>query len=193
MWNRIKFYFVSTIIIGLAALALYYKYVPQRAVVTRPVDVPAIVQQIQQLNELVTVKYSIQKVIGLEEQKVPFGNEKVLLMVQAKVRGGVELQNATASQTGDALTIGLPPARILDVAIDDTATRGWDHKLSWWAVWLNPNPDLEQSARRAALADVELAARQMGILSNAQANAESSIRDFLRLAGHSNVAFRVSR
>jgi len=191
MWNKIKFYFVSVLVIGLAGLALYYKYFPQQAVVKRTVDVPALVQQIQQLSELVTVKYSIQKIIGLEEQKVPFGTEKVMLMVQAKVFGGVDLKNVTAQATDTDLLIGLPAARIFDVSIDDQTTKVWDRSLSKWAIWLSPNPDLEQSARRAALVDVELAAKQMGIVSNAQANAETTIREFLRLAGHSNVTFRV--
>ncbi|MEI6083363.1 MAG: DUF4230 domain-containing protein [Verrucomicrobiota bacterium] len=191
MWKKIKFYFVSILVIGLAGLALYYKYVPQHAGVTRSVDVPALVQQIQRLNDLVTVKYSIQKVIGLEEQKLPLGTEKVMLMVQAKVFGGVDLKNVTASATADTLLIGLPAARIFDVSIDDKATKVWDRSISWWAIWASPNPDLEQSARRAALVDVELAAKQMGIVSNAQVNAEATIREFLRLAGHSNVTFRV--
>ena len=191
MWKKLKFYFVSVLVIGLAGLALYYKYVPQQPVVKRSVDVPALVQQIQQLSELVTVKYSIQKVIGLEEQKVPLGTEKVMLLVQAKVFAGVDLKNVTANASGDQLLIGLPAARIIDVAIDDQATKVWDRSLSWWAIWVSPNPDLEQSARRAALVDVELAAKQMGIVSNAQVNAEATIRQSLRLAGHSNVTFRV--
>jgi hypothetical protein len=191
MWNKIKFYFVSLLLIALAGLALYYKYVPQRAVVTQPVDVPALVHQIQQLHDLVSVKYSIQKMIGLEEQKVPFGKEKVLLTVQAKVYGSVDLKQVTVTSNSTGLVVGMPPAKIFDVAIDDRATRVWDHSLSRWAVWVSPNPDLEQSARRAALVDVELTARQMGILSNAQANAETSIRELLRLAGHTNVTFRL--
>ena len=44
MWRKIKFYFVSILIIALAGLALYYKYFPQKAEVKRTVDVPALVQ-----------------------------------------------------------------------------------------------------------------------------------------------------
>src|SRR6266478_191143 len=105
MWRKTKFYFVWLLILGLAGLALYYRYFPQQGLIRRTVDTPALVQQIQRLNELVTVKYSIQKVIGLEEQKVPFGSEKVLLMVQATVLGGVDLaqistQDVIATETG---------------------------------------------------------------------------------------------
>jgi hypothetical protein len=189
MWRKIKFYSVAVLILTLAGLALYYRFVSQHPVVTRHVDAPAIVRQIQQLSDLVTVRYSIQKAIGLEEQKVPFGTEKVLLMIQAKVLAGVSLESVTATAEDDRLQIQLPPAKILDVSIDDKETRVWDRSISWWAIWVTPNPDLEQSARRAALEAVQKAALQMGILSNAQHNAETTIREFLRTAGISNVTF----
>ena len=138
---------------------------------------------------MTTVRYNIQKVIGLKEQKVPFGNEQVLMLVQAKVLGGINLTNATASRTGHAVVIRLPPAQILDVSLDDQETKVWDRSTTWWTPWVSLNPDLEQSARRAALADVRLAAIQMGILSNAQQNAETLIRNFLQTSGFNQVSF----
>lgn len=192
MWRAIKFYFVSALIIGLAGLAAYYRYFPQRTVVQSTVDAPAILRQIQPLNDLITVRYNIQKVIGLKEQKVPFGNEQVLMLVQAKVLGGVDLANATASRTGNAVLIRLPPARIIDAALDDKETKVWDRSKTWWTPWVSLNPDLEQSARRDALEDVRLAAVQMGILSNAQQNAETIVRNFLQTIGFNQVRFVIT-
>ena len=189
MWRTIKFYFVSAVIIGLAGLALYYRYFPQRTVIQSTVDAPAILRQIQPLNDLITVRYNIQKVIGLKEQKVPFGNEQVLMLVQAKVLGGVNLANATASRAGNTVVIRLPPAGILDASLDDKETKVWDRSKTWWTPWVSLNPDLEQSARRDALEDVRLAAVQMGILSNAQQNAETIIRNFLQTIGFNQVSF----
>ena len=194
MWRKIKFYFVSLLILGLAALALYYRYFPQQASIRRIVDVPAMVTQIQRLSELVTVKYSIQKVIGLEEQKVPFGSEKVLLMVQATVLGGVDLsqistQDVTEVEAG-SVTIKLPAPRVMHVFVNDNETKVWDRSKTWWTPWVDFNPELEQNARRAALEAVQQAALQMGILSNAQQNAENALREFLRTSGISNVTFR---
>ncbi len=195
MWRKIKFYFVSALIIALAAAALYYRFAAQQAVTRRTVDPPAIVRQIQQLNELVTVKYTIEKVIGLEEQKVPFGSEKVLLLVRATVLGGVDLaqlsnDDVRVSDTG-AVTIRLPAPRVMHVFVNDNETRVWDRSRTWWTPWVALNPELEQNARRAALEEVQQAALQMGILSNAQQNAESGIREFLRAVNLSNVTFQV--
>ena len=189
MWRTIKFYFISAVIVALAGLALYYRYFPQRVSPQTPVDAPAILRQIQPLNDLITVRYNIQKVIGLTEQKVPFGNEQVLMLVQAKVLGGVNLANATASRAGNAVIIRLPPAGILDAVLDDKETKVWDRSKTWWTPWVSLNPDLEQSARRNALEDVRLAALQMGILSNAQQNAETIIRNFLQTIGFNQVSF----
>ncbi|HXR10260.1 MAG TPA: DUF4230 domain-containing protein, partial [Candidatus Acidoferrales bacterium] len=58
---------------------------------TRTLDAAAVVHEIQRLNELVTVKYTVQKVVGLEEKKVPLGSEKLLLFVQAEALGGIDL------------------------------------------------------------------------------------------------------
>ena len=192
MLQTIKFYTLTIVILGLAGLALYFWFRLQHAVTRRTVDAPAIVQQIQRLNELVTVKYSIQKAIGLEEQKVPFGTEKVLILVQAKVKAGVNMQNATLSLGDETATVRLPAPIITDVYIDDHETKVWNRNISWWAVWVSPNPDLEQSARRAALTSVRIAAEQMGILSNAQSNAELAIRELLTAAGFKAVQFEVA-
>lgn len=58
----------------------------------RALDAPAIVREIQGLSELVSLKYTIQKVVGLEEKKTPVGSEKLLLIVQAEALAGVDLQ-----------------------------------------------------------------------------------------------------
>jgi len=192
MWRTLKFYFLSTVIVGLAGLAVYYRYFPQRVSRESLVEAPAILRQIQPLNDLITVRYNIQKVIGLTEQKVPFGSEQVLMLVQAKVSGGVNLADATAHRAGHAVVIHLPPASILDAALDDKETKVWDRSKTWWTPWVSLNPDLEQSARRNALEDVRLAAVQMGILSNAQQNAETILRNFLQTIGFNQVSFVIA-
>jgi hypothetical protein len=150
-------------------------------------------QQIQALQELATVKYTLQKVIGLEEQKVPFGAENVMMVVMAHVKAGVDLGALTPEhlQIGDnsGITLRLPPAKILDIYLDDKETRVYQRSVTWWTPWVPNNPSLEQQARQAALESVQLAATQSGILSNAQQNAETALRTFLHAAGFQTVSF----
>ena len=194
MWKKIKFYTVSSIILALGAACGYLYYFGNRGTTLhRVVDAPAVLKEIQQLSELVTVKYSIQKVVGLKEEKVPFGSEQVLLMVQASVLGGVDLAalgtNDVRVAADNAVTVKLPMAKVMHVYIDEQQTKVWDRSKTWWTPWVPYSPDLEQKARLAALEAVQAAALEMGILSHAQENAEKTIREFLRTADVGSVRF----
>jgi len=198
MWKRIKFYTVSTIIIALGVTALYFRYQAKHGVgaVRRVIDPPAVVRQIQQLQQLVTVKYVVQKAIGLEEEKVPFGSEKISLLVQATVLGGIDFSGFAAQDVtvgaDKSLTIKLPPSAILHIYINEKETQVWDRSKTWWTPWVPFDRELEQKARLAALESVQAAARAMGILRDAQDNAESTIRLLLRPLGIESVQFETS-
>ncbi len=156
-------------------------------------DPPAMLREIQRLNELVTVKYSIQKVVGFEEQKRPLGSEKLLLIVQAKVLAGVDLaaissRDVVRLKQGDFL-VRLPEAKILHVVIDEKSTKVWDRQVTWWTPWVPYNQDLERQARMAAIESIRESAVEMGILVDAQANARSSIRQLLQALGVQQVSF----
>ena len=94
-------------------------------------DPVSVVHQIQRLNELVSVKYTVQKVVGLEEQKVPFGSEKLLLFVQAEVLAGIDLSKLAAADIkwlpAKRMQVMLPPPKIEHVVIDDKETTARSH------------------------------------------------------------------
>lgn len=146
-------------------------------------DSATVVTQVQRLNQLVTVKYSIQRVVGLREPKIPFGEESILLMVQGQALAGVDLSKLRPGDakyiSKNAIVITLPAAQLLNVYLEEKQTKVWDRQITWWTPWVPYDPDLEHKARLQALDDVRSAALQMGILDQAQTNAESSIRDFL--------------
>lgn len=131
--------------------------------------------------------------MGLKEDKVPFGSESVLLLVQATVLGGVDLATLTASQvqvTADRqITITLPAAKVLHVYINEQETRVWDRSKTWWTPWVAANPQLEQQARQLALESMQQAALAMGLLTNAQHNAETTLRRVLQATGTRAVTF----
>jgi hypothetical protein len=150
-------------------------------------DSPSVVREIQRLNELVSVKYTIQRVVGLEEQKVPVGSEKLLLIVQAEVLAGIDLSTLKPSDVktlpGNAIYVTLPQPKIVHIVIDDKQTKVWDRSITWWTPWVPFNPDLERQARLAARDEIEKAALEMGILDQARRNAEVSIRSLLETLG----------
>src|SRR5260370_35827283 len=145
------------------------------------------VREIQSLSELVSVKYTVQKVVGLEEKKSPVGSEKLLLIVQAEVLAGVDLASLPAGSIrilpDRQVKIALPQARIFHIVIDDKETKVWDRQITWWTPWVSPDPDLERQARLRATQSVEQAASEMGILGQAPRNAGREIRNLLETPG----------
>lgn len=151
-------------------------------------DSPSMIVQIKQLKQLATVRYSIQRVVGMTEPKEPFGSESILLMVEGEALAGVDLTNLTPnnfmlSDDHHKVLIVLPPAKLFDTYLDEKRIKVWDRHVTWWTPWVPFSPDLEHKARLQALDEVRSAALNMGILDEAQRHAETAIRDFLAALG----------
>jgi hypothetical protein len=163
----------------------------RNATQTRELEPQAVVSQIRQLNQLATVRYTIQKVVGLREDKQPVGSESILIVVQARVEAGINLaslrQQDISRRDDGTLVVRMPPATILNVAIDEKETKVWDRTKTWWTPWVPYSLDLEQRARIQGLETAKQGALDMGILKHAERNADSSIRALLTLAGVKSV------
>jgi hypothetical protein len=143
---------------------------------------PAVITQIKQLNQLATVRFSIQRVVGLTEAKIPLGEESILLIVQGDVQAGVDLAGLRQEDlvlTDKGAVIRLPAPKVLTSYLDESQTKIWDRHVTWWTPWVPYSPDLEHRARLQALDEIRKAAINMGILDRAGENAESAIRQFL--------------
>jgi len=192
---RIKWAVIGLVVGILLAAAIAFlssRSITHEAPAVKTLDAPAVVHEIQRLNDLVSVKYTVQKVVGLEEKKVPLGSEKLLLFVQAEVLAGIDLAHLAPGDVkmlrSDQVQITLPPPKILNIVIDDKQTKVWDRQITWWTPWVPYNPDLERQARLAARDEIEKGALQMGILDQARRNAEESIRTLLQIFGMKTVS-----
>jgi hypothetical protein len=133
------------------------------------------------------VKYTVQKVVGLEAKKQPLGSEKLLLFVQAEVFAGVDLSKVTQRDLNmlpnGRIHITLPAPQIMNIVIDDQQTKVWDRQITWWTPWVPFDRDLERQARLKARETIEQAAIEGGILDQARQNAESAVRSLLETLG----------
>jgi hypothetical protein len=182
------------VVVGLLLAVIVFVIARRITSATSPgttLDPVSVVHQIQRLNELVSVKYTVQKVVGLEEQKVPFGSEKLLLFVQAEVLAGIDLSKLAAADIkwlpGKRIQVMLPPPKIENVVIDDKESKVWDRQITWWTPWVPYNPDMERQARLKAKDTIQQAAIDMGILDQARRNAEAGIRSLLETLGVKSV------
>jgi Protein of unknown function (DUF4230) len=164
---------------------LVYTFVQNKF--AQEIDPGAVVLQVQKLSQLVTVRYRIQRVVTMTEQKEPVGEDSILLMVEGEVQGGVDLHNVTAANvTTDAQgiqTIELPAPAILGASLDEKKTKVWDRHITWWTPWVSYDPDLEHKARLKALDDIRQAALDMGILKQAETNTRSAVQDLFAALG----------
>ena len=143
---------------------------------------PTVVTQIKQLNQIATVRFSIQRVVGMTEPKSPVGEESILLIVQGDVQAGVDLADLTPEDVvlnGEDARVRLPAPKVLASYLDESQTKIWDRHVTWWTPWVPYSPDLEHRARLQALDEIRKAAINMGILDRAGENAENAIRQFL--------------
>ncbi len=155
---------------------------------------PVVVEGIQELDELATVRWRESVIVtresgGTQIERFLTG-EKVLLVATGDVEAGVDLAQLRENDVrveGDSVTIRLPEPEILSASLDEERTRVYDRDLG--ILNLRPDDALAEDARLAAVERIEEAARDEEILEEAEQNAEDSIRAFVTTLGFEEVRF----
>jgi len=148
-----------------------------------------LLQQVQTLSQLVTVKYVIEKIVLLEDVKW-YGDNRVLLLTHGVVKAGVDLarlQPADLEISGQRVTLRLPPAQVTDVYLDDSQTRVVERETGLLRLF---DKNLEQTARQTAIDDIGRAARRSGILKDAEERAQTQVKQLLRQLGFEQMKFQ---
>jgi hypothetical protein len=155
----------------------------------------AVVQQVQTLSDLVTVKYVMQKVEIVDSPpdstlgKFVQGDSRVLLLAQGIVKAGIDLkkiQPGDVSVSGKKISIKLPPPQITDAYLDDSQTKVIERTTGFLR---SLDKDLEQTTRQYAVMDIRRAAMANGILNDADERAKLELAMFLHTAGFEQVEF----
>jgi hypothetical protein len=155
----------------------------------REENTATVVEQVQTLSDLVTVKYVLEKVVILEDVKW-YGENRVLLLAHGIVNAGIDLKRVTPDDvtiTGKTINLRLPPPQIMDAYLDDKNSQVIDHATGLLRAF---DKDLQQIARANAVDDIRRAARTDGILDEADKRARLELELFLRQAGFERVEFR---
>ena len=149
----------------------------------------AVLTQIQGLAQLVTVKYVMENVVILEDVRI-YGENRVLLVAHGVVKAGVDLskiERGDIEVDGTNVTIRLPRCTITDVYLDEDKTQVLEHSTGLLRRF---DKDLQQNARREGLDAIRRAARDSGILDEAQTRAELQLRLFFNQFGFTEIEFR---
>ncbi len=175
------------LLIGLLAGAVLSRWIPAGAA-GAPVRSVAVVQEIQTLSQLVTVQYVIQQVV-VEEDVKWFGENRVLLVAHGVVKAGVDLQRLQPEDvqvSGQSVRITLPPAQILDSYLDENKTQIIERSTGLLRTF---DKNLETVARQHAVMDIRRAAREEGILREANERARIQLSALLLRLGFEHVEF----
>jgi hypothetical protein len=155
-----------------------------------------IIQQVQTLSDLVTVKYVMQKVEFVDSPpgstlgQFVQGDSKVMLLAQGIVKAGIDLKKIAPDDvtiSGKGLTITLPKPEITDAYLDDSQTKVIERTTGFLR---SLDKDLEQTTRQYAVDDIRRAAQEGGILNDANDRARTELRTFFQQAGFDPVQFR---
>jgi uncharacterized protein DUF4230 len=158
------------------------------------VDQPTVVHQIQQLQRLETVSYTVDKIISGEHDNAYLpkflAGDRLLLVVHGEVVGGINLaglQPGDVQIQGQKVSIHLPAAEVLSTRIDNARTRVYSRDTGLFS---SPDPNLESEVREEAERQLRQAALQDGILKIATDNARSTISGMLKGFGFLEVNTR---
>ena len=155
------------------------------------VDQPTVVRQIQQLQRLETVSYTMDKIISGEHANAYLpkflAGDRLLLVVHGEVVAGINLaglQPGDVVVQGQKVSIHLPTAEVFSTRIDNARTKVYSRDTGLFS---SPDPNLESEVREEAERQLQQAALQDGILKTAAANARSTISGMLKGFGFHEV------
>jgi hypothetical protein len=158
------------------------------------VDQPTVVHQIQQLQRLETVSYTMDKIISGEHDNAYLpkflAGDRLLLVVHGEVLGGINLAGLKPGDVliqGQKVSIHLPAAEVLSTRIDNARTKVYSRDTGLFS---SPDPNLESEVREEAERQLQQAALQDGILKVAADNARSTVSAMLKGFGFLEVDTR---
>jgi hypothetical protein len=155
---------------------------------------PTVVHQIQQLQRLETVSYTVDKLISGAHDNAYLPNfmagDRLLLMVHGEVVGGINLASLQPGDVviqGQRVSIHLPAAEVFSTRIDNAKTKVYSRDTG---IFSFSDPNLESEVREEAERQLQQAALQDGILKVASDNGRSTIAGMLKGLGFQEVVIR---
>ncbi len=157
---------------------------------------PAVVDRIQALNRLETVRYQVEKVItGRTTGFLPdfLVQDRLLLIAHGEVIAGVDLSKLQPQDVlviTDTVTIKMPKAEIFNpnTILDEKQTYVYQ-RSGGILPFAGQDPNLETKVRQAAVSVLLQAAEEDGILQQASQNAEQVLRSLITGLGFKQVQF----
>lgn len=155
-------------------------------------DPVTIINQIRPLARLETIQYTVEKVITAEvgqDSLAPLFGDRMLFVGHGYVTAGIDMKNISTQDLvieNGMIKVRLPVAEIFDATLDNDKSYVYDRDTG---LLTHGDINLETTARQAAEDQIRQAALDDGILTQAQANAETFMESLLNKLGYSQISF----
>lgn len=160
---------------------------------TQILDTATVLRRIQGLQELVSVQYHLERIVAVTDPGW-LGDERLVLIAHGVVKAGIDFselhpEDIRFDPAAGSVELILPRAKVLDVYLDERLTQVYLHEKS---IFRKLNKDLNQIARRDALAQIRSAAQELGVKEDAQQRAALQLRRMFEAFGiqRADIQFR---
>jgi hypothetical protein len=155
-------------------------------------DPVTIINEVQSLARLETIRYTVEKVVTAEVNQGVLGplfGDRLLFVAHGYVIAGIDMSKIKPEDLwleGELLNVRLPATEILVATLDNDKSYIYDRVTG---LFTHGDPTLETQVRQVAEQEILKAATQEGILDQATTNAQTYLRWFFETMGYKNIIF----
>jgi hypothetical protein len=158
-------------------------------------DPVTIINEVQSLARLETIRYSVEKVVTAEVNQGVLGplfGDRLLFVAHGYVIAGIDMSKIRQEDLwleGGRLNVRLPAAEILVATLDNDKSYVYDRKTG---LFTRGDPSLETQVRQVAEQEILKSATKDGILDQAISNAQTYLRWFFETLGYKQTTFVIT-
>ncbi|MGB3294429.1 MAG: DUF4230 domain-containing protein [Phormidesmis sp.] len=201
----------AVIVAGLAGLAFWrsgsrFMTGVKMALTPQPpeetVDVrTVVVEQVRNVSELTTAVFTMEAVVPTQSDRkigdYTIGKTNLLYIAYGETRAGVDLSELKAtdvstSEEGKRVKLVLPPPQLFGTAIDVERSDVYDYSRGFLNLGPDRAPQLQAAAEKEAVSEIEQAACDQDILTQANDRAELVVSQLLQTTGFEEVIVETS-
>jgi hypothetical protein len=155
-------------------------------------DPVTIINEVQSLARLETIRYMVEKVVTAEVNQGVLGplfGDRLLFVAHGYVIAGIDMSKIKTEDlwlTGEMLNVRLPATEVLVATLDNDKSYVYDRETG---LFTHGDPTLETQVRQVAEQEILKAATEERILDQAATNAQTYLRWFFETLGYKQINF----
>lgn len=165
---------------------------PTPTIIPDPVTV---INEVQSLARLETIRYTVEKVVTAEVNQGVLGplfGDRLLFVAHGYIIAGIDMGKIKPDDLwleGEVLNVRIPAPEVLVATLDNDKSYVYNRETG---VFTHGDPTLETQVRQVAEQEILKAATEEGILDQAVTNAQTYLRWFFETQGYKQINFILS-